>query len=168
MLLSGYITAAALKNKLYLDTLSSGKLYAQCLADLLLSYENKFGRDEFGEQIWKQIVANDPNNLIAKQIAANFINRYAILKFREAGSPPLKDLPNYPEAYNAYLQATKANKEIDDLGFQEMPKEAYQSWRKTIEQEKKKQESQQAQQQMKQEINTLKKLKPKISFIPKG
>lgn len=168
MLQSGFINASALKNKLYLDTLSQRKLYAQCLADLLMGYQKKFGQDEFSEQIWKQIIANDPNNLIAKQTASKFIKEYAITKINEAGKPSLKDLPDYPEAYNAYQQMLQANKGIDDLGFQEMPKEAYQTWRKSIDKEKKKQESQEAQQQIKREIDMLKKLKTKISFAPKG
>lgn len=168
MMRSGFINAAALKNKLYLDTLSSRKLYAQCLADLLLSYENKFGQDEFAEKLWRKIIANNPTNLIAKQTAANFINQYALTKIKEAGMPPLKDLPNYPAAYKAYMQMVQANNEIDDLGFQEMPKEAYQNWRKTIDREKRKQDSQQAQEQMKHEIDMLKKIKTKISLKPKG
>jgi hypothetical protein len=168
MLQSGFINAPALKNRLYLDTLSQRKLYAHCLADLLFGYEKEFGQDEFAEQIWKQIIANDPHNLIAKQTAANFITQYALAKINEAGRPSLKDLPNYPEAYHAYQQMIQANKEIDDLGFQEMPKEAYQSWRKSIDKEKKKQESQEAQQQMKREIEMLKRVKTKISIAPKG
>ena len=35
MLQSGFINASALKNKIYLDTLSKKDLYAQCLADML-------------------------------------------------------------------------------------------------------------------------------------
>ena len=60
----------------------------------------------------------------------------AIQKIRAAGSPKLKDLPNFPDAYNAYLQMQESYKQTDDLGFQEMPKEAYQRWLKSIDKEK--------------------------------
>ena len=57
---------------------------------------------------------------------------------------------------------------IEEQGFQDMPKDAYQQWLKTIEAEKKKQENQEIQKRMKAEIEMLKKLKPKMILTPKG
>jgi len=58
--------------------------------------------------------------------------------------------------------------QIDDLGYQDMPMEAYKAWRNCIDQEKKKQQTKEIQQKMKQEIEMLKKLKTTIINIPKG
>jgi hypothetical protein len=69
---SGYINATALKNKTYLDTLSSRQLYAQLLSDLLQSYIHKIGYDEFSEQLARQILFFNPNNLVAIMTQANY------------------------------------------------------------------------------------------------
>ncbi len=168
MLQSGFINAAALKNKTYLDTLSQRRLYAQCLADLLLGYENRFGHDEFAEQIRRQILKTDPANLAAKMLDSGIKTQIALNQIRAVGMPPLKDLPNYPEAYAAYQDMQESYKQIDDLGYQDMPKGAYQAWRKSIDQEKKKQQTREVQERMKKEIEMLKKLKPTFINIPKG
>jgi Transglutaminase-like superfamily len=168
MIQSGYINSAALKNNTFLDTLSQKQLMAHCLTDLLLEYQNKFGYNDFTNQIKEQVKKLDPNNLTARIIDENMTTQIALQQIRAAGSPPLKELPNYPNAYNAYLQMQASYKQTDDLGFQPMPKEAYQRWLKSIDKEKQKQETKEVQQKMQQEIQMLKKLKVKITFTPKG
>lgn len=127
---SGYITAAALKNKVYMDTLSSRQLYAQCLSDLLLGYLDKFGYDEFADQVKEHILSLQPHNLAASIVDANVKQQIAWKHFVQAGKPAEKDLPNYPEAYRAYLAMHQAYDKIDNLGYQDMPGEAYQRWLK--------------------------------------
>jgi hypothetical protein len=168
MLQSGFINSASLKNKIFLDTLSQRKLYARCLTDLLLAYQNQFGYDGFTNQIKEKIKQFDNANITVSIIEENMATQNALQKIKAAGSPPLKDLPNYPDAYNAYLKMQESYKQTDDLGFQEMPKEAYQRWLKSIDKEKKKQETREAQYKMQQEIQMLKKLKTKITFTPIG
>ena len=168
MLRSGFINASALKNKTYLDTLSQRQLYAQCLADLLISYEREHGHDDFAEQMKQKIQQINPNNLTAKIVDANQNKDDAISKIRAAGKPSLKDLPNYPEAYKAYLKMQESYKEIDNTGFQDMPKEAYRVWRKSVEKEKQKEETKEIQQRMQREIQMLKNLRPTLIITPKG
>lgn len=168
MLQSGFINSAALKNKIFLDTLSQRKLMARCLTDLLLTYQNKFGYDDFTNQIKNKITQLDPTNITVSIIEENIATQAALQKIKAAGSPSLKDLPNYPDAYKAYEAMQASYKKTDDLGFQDMPKEAYQAWLKSIDKEKKKQETQEAQYKMQQEIKMLKKLKTKITIAPKG
>ncbi len=168
MVQSGYINSAALKNKTFLDTLSQRKLMAHCLTDLLLEYQNKFGYDDFTNQIKQKIKELDPNNLTARIIEENIATQTAMQKIRAAGSPKLKDLPNFPDAYNAYLQMQESYKQTDDLGFQNMPNEAYKRWLKSIDREKKTQETKEVQFRMQQEIKYLKSLKPIMIKTPKG
>lgn len=163
LLQSGYINANALKSKVYLDTLSQRKLYAQCLADLLLGYESKFGYDDFTELIRQKIMQVNPDNMTANIIESNIKLQIAARKINEAGKPNESDLPNYPEAYQAYLNMQAAYDKIEGLGFQDMPPEAYQRWLKSIQQEKKKQETKEMQEKMKREIEYLKKVKTTIT-----
>jgi hypothetical protein len=156
---SGFINATALKERTYLDTLSQRQLYSQCLADLLLGYLSKFGYDNFAEQIRQKIIQVNPKNMIALIIDADVKRQIALQKIFAAGKPPLDELPKYPEAYHAYLAALNAGEKIDALGYQDMPKEAYQSWLNTVEQEKKKQESRELQEKMQREIERLRNIK---------
>ncbi len=162
---SGYINAAAIKNKVYLDTLSQRKLYAQCLADLLLGYLSKFQYDGFAETIRKRILQVNPQNMTALMIDAQLKTNMAMQKINAAGKPPEKDLPNYPAAYQAYLTMHQSYENIDGLGYQDMPAEAYQRWLKSVEQEKKKQENLELQQRLQKEINQMKQYKPKSTVV---
>lgn len=157
---SGFINANALKSKTYLDTLSQRKLYAQCLADLLLGYMAKFGYDTFAESIHHKIVQMDPNNLSAAVIDANVKTQIVIQKISAAGKPAMKNLPNYPEAYQAYLAMQAAYDKVDGMGYQDMPKEAYQEWLKCIDRAKQLQSNKEIQERLQREIEYLKKIQP--------
>ena len=80
-------------------------------------------------------------------------------KINAAGRPKEDDLPKFPEAYQAYLDMLAAYDKVDGMGYQDMPKEAYQKWLKTIEREKKKQENLQLKEKMQREIQLMKKRK---------
>lgn len=165
MIQSGYITAKAIENKTYLDTLSARQLYAQCLADLLIGYDHKVGYDDLADAIKQAILQLSPNNLAARVIDANVKTSGALEKIAAAGHPKEADLPKYPAAYNAYMAMDAAYKLIDDLGYQQMPNDAYQRWLKSIEQEKARQESKALKERMQREVLALKR--PHSTLISK-
>jgi len=78
---------------------------------------------------------------------------------KQAGKPKEADLPKYPQAYQAYLAMQAAYVGIDNLGYQEMPKEAYQKWLQSIEKEKRSQKNRELQAKMAKEIQRLKNQK---------
>jgi hypothetical protein len=51
---------------------------------------------------------------------------------------------------------------IDNLGYQDMPKEAYQRWLQSIEAERKKQSSREMQEKLQREIQHLRTTKPTL------
>jgi hypothetical protein len=156
---SGFINAKAVKSKSYLDTLSQRQLYAECLAELLLGYLQKFDYDDLAEQMKQKILQTDPTNLRGWIIDAGIKRRIAFQKITAAGKPKEADLHNFPDAYKAYLDMKAAMDKVDDLGYQDMPAEAYQAWLKSIEQEKKKQANRELNGRLQQEIDQLKLLK---------
>ncbi len=162
---SGYINATAIKNKTYLDTLSQKDLYAQCLADLLLGYLKKFDYDGFADQIKKRILSTNPQNMTGLMVEADIKRAIALNKINAVGRPPENELSKYPEAYQAYLEMHQVYERIDDLGFQDMPKEAYEKWLKTVEVEKKKQENIELQQRLQREMLRQKQPLPKSTVI---
>jgi hypothetical protein len=156
---STYINATALKNGTYLDTLSSRKLYAQCLGDLLSSYLMKTRRyDDFSEQIIRKILEVDPQNMIALMETANRDHAVFQQTLAASGNPRPEEYSKFPTLYAAYLKLRASEQRIAATGFQEMPKEAYQQWLKSLELEKRQEENRREQERMKQEIERLKKL----------
>lgn len=156
---STYINATALKNRTYLDTLSSRRLYAQLLSDLLQNYINKIGLDETAMQITDKILSMDSGNVAALMTQANYYTFVARDKLKQAGYPSINQLPNYPDAYQAYQNMQKCYELIEQTGFQEMPKEDYQRWLKTVEAEKKKLKNLELQQKLKKEVEKGKQTK---------
>lgn len=156
---SGFINGNALKERTYLDTLSQRRLYAQCLADLLLGYLNKFGYDELSERIRRKIIDIDPQNITALIVDANLKTLVATKRINEAGRPKLEDLPKFQEANRAYLDMLAAYEKVDGTGYQDMPKKAYQDWLKSVEKEKRKQKTKELQEEMQREIQRVRKLK---------
>ena len=61
-----------------------------------------------------------------------------------------------------------AFEKIDNIGYQDMPKEAYQKWLQSIEEEKKKQANQELKQKMQKELQQLKNQKPVLQNKTKG
>ncbi len=156
---SGFINAKAVKNNSYLDTLSKRQLYAQCLDNLLFGYLRKFDYDDFAEAVKQKILQIDSSNMRALIIDAQIKQMIALRKIDAAGRPKEGDLPKYPEAYKAYLEMRAAVDKVDNLGYQDMPEEAYQRWLRSIEQEKKRQGTREIQERLQREINTLKQMK---------
>jgi hypothetical protein len=163
---SSYINAQALQNRTYLDTLSQRNLYAQMMADLLQGYLKKFNFDGFAYQMQQRILQINPDNITALIIDAELKRQLAMEEIHRAGVPPEKDLPNYPQAYHAYLAMQQAMDRVDDLGYQDMPPDAYQAWLKSVETEKQKQEQKAIQQRVQKEIQQMKML-PKSTLINK-
>jgi hypothetical protein len=160
---SNFVTSEALKNKTYLDTLSHRKLYAQCLGDFLLSYLMKAGHyDGFSNGIMKKILSIDSTNITALMERANFCYLVYQKELNAAGSPPNSEYARYPNLYSAYYQYVASQQKVDQTGFQSMPKEAYQAWLKSLDDQKQLQQNQAEQQRMEREIKRLKSRPSKL------
>ncbi len=136
---SDAISAIAYKNRTYLDTLSSKKLYAQILADLQNSYLNKNGYNEFSQQLSNKILSIDSTNINALMVNANYTFYVYKDLLKQYNYPAKEQFANHPKLQAAFLSSQAAQEKVNQLGFQEMPKEQYEQWLKSIEQEKKKQ-----------------------------
>src|SRR5690606_26465582 len=101
--------------------------------DLLLGYLAKFGYDDFAEQIRQRIAQVNPNNMTALIVDAERKKRIAMQKIFAAGKPTEENLPQYPEAFQAFIAMQDAFDRVDAMGYQDMPEEAYQRWLKSIE-----------------------------------
>ena len=74
-------------------------------------------------------------------IKCNYYTALTDLALANAGYPNPKTLENYPEVYKLFLKRNDYYEQIDNLGFSEMSKEAYEKWLNTLKEEQRKQEA---------------------------
>jgi len=138
---SGYITAEALKNKLYMQPQTKIQAINHCLADLAMGYVEKFGYDPFVNQCVDTMLKHDPNSFEAIQIKSNYQTKRFEYVVSQVGRPHPDSLKvHYPHIYELYEKRNNTYKRIDESGYREIPKEAYQAWLNSVNKEKKKQE----------------------------
>lgn len=138
LLQSDAISAMAYKNKTYLDTLSFKKLFAECLADFQNSYIAKNGYDDFTQKITQKILSVDSTNINALMTNANAAYYLFNNLLNQYGNPPKEQLSQYPQLEQAYNNMATAQQKVNETGYQDMPKEQYIEWLKSIDREKQK------------------------------
>jgi hypothetical protein len=78
----------------------------------------------------------DPININALMYNANL----AAVKFstllKQHNMPPKEQIPNFPDLQQAQAVMLKAQEKVNNLGYQDMPKEQYLQWLQSIEIEK--------------------------------
>ncbi len=154
------VSVSALKKSTYLDTLSSRKLFAYCLGDLLLGYTRKVGYDAFSANLIKTILEIDNTNIIAlskqAQSVSNELNRRAYA----AGSPTPEQLGNYPALQKLYNDLMKLNAQLDNIGALTMPPDIYKQWLKSMDNEMQEEHDKKEYDNLLREMKKLKNIKP--------
>jgi hypothetical protein len=148
MLRSGYINTAAIKNKIYLDTLSEKQLLALCIYDLAMGYIHDHGYDGFTETALKHAMPLDPNGIQGNIMLSNF---WAAKTRKAIGYQQLKTKEQFEQ--NAVAKAMQrkmlqAYDIIDRLGYQKMPSDVYAAWLLSVNEQKEKQNQQMLQQHL--------------------
>jgi hypothetical protein len=148
LLQTGYITTAAVKNKIYLDTLSQKQLLAMCMYDLATGYIYDHGYDCFAEIALKQALPIDPRGIQGQIMLGNVWAAKAGKAVRYYNIKTEKDFNKNVVATALQKRMFDSYNVIDGLGYQKMPKEAYAKWLKSVNDEKEKQEQHELLQQM--------------------
>lgn len=141
MIGSGFVSSEALKNKIYMEPQTKKQVIQECLADLAEGYISKYGYDKFVEQNIDVILKNDPHFLQALQIKANYQTIRFFYVADQLGKPSIDTIKvRFPRAYKLLEERNKTYKYIDDIGYKDMPADAYQDWLKSMDKENKKQQ----------------------------
>ena len=156
LLQTGYITTAAIKNKIYLDTLSQKQLLAMCMYDLAMGYIYDHGYDCFVEVALKQALPIDPKGIQGQIILGNIWAAKTGKAVRYFGIKTKNDFNKNIVATTLQKRMFDSYDKIDALGYQKMPKEAYTKWLKSVNDEKEKQDQRELQKQMQYLINNSK------------
>lgn len=140
---SGYITAEALKNRIYMEPLTKQQTIAQCLADLAKTYAKKYGYDGFVSQCVDTTLKYDPANIYARMIKSDYQSLRFEYVVNQVGRPHPDTLrAHYPKVYQLLEERNQTYQIIDASGYQEMPEQAYQEWLNSVNEEKERQEHQ--------------------------
>ena len=138
---SGYITAEAIKNKLYMEPQTKQQVIAQCISDLAMGYAHKYGYDSFIKQCVDSVLKYDPNNLGGWMMKSNYETQRFEYVVNQVGRPHpdiLKE--HYPKILELLEDRNTTYRRMDASGYREMPKEAYEAWLKSVNDEKERRE----------------------------
>jgi hypothetical protein len=135
ILQSGYITSAALKSRIYMDTLGTDRVINYTLNDLANNYVVKYGYDDFALKCSNQVLLFDSKSVHAYMHIANYYNflGYRIENQYQKNFVPRSYFFEKDNAFRAVIkQAIKWGKLIDELGYAQMPPEIYSKWLNTL------------------------------------
>jgi hypothetical protein len=136
---SGYVKAEAVRSGIYMATMSRKEVIAACLADMAKGYAIKYGFDNFVINCIEKSLEYSPNNVYALQSKSDYQTSLFFYVIDQLGRPPVEQLPEFPKAYGLFLKMHEIYGQIDGLGFEEMPQDAYERWLKSFDTEKGKQ-----------------------------
>lgn len=140
ILSSNFIKAEALQNGVFLDTMGKKEVIATCLNDLSNAYVHKYrGYDKFSLNCAEKALEKAPGNINALKIKANYRTNLFGYVVWQLNYPHPSTIHEYPEAYELLRLRDESYDQIDALGYEEMPEEAYSAWLKSFENEKGKQ-----------------------------
>ncbi len=138
---SGFITSEAATNKLYMQPLTMKELLAQSLNDLAMGYQIKLGNSPFVLQCINKALSLNPHNVTSLQMKVNYYIAELQYMVDKLGYTNERQVVDNPRTLAALKRKLISEKALKDSGYKKMPKDKYESWLKTYEGEKKKQES---------------------------
>lgn len=130
LMASGYISVDAVKNGLYMDTLSTKQSVANCLVDLAQGYQHKFGKDnpDFVVKCCNTCLKYHSTNVNAMltKAEAQKSNIQARMKVKNAKTPQELFADNSIKEMYSDMEQTYVR--LHQLGYRRMPEEMYANW----------------------------------------
>lgn len=151
---SGFIKSEAIQNEIFMQNHTKTQLLSRMYSDLASGYIHKFGYDEFIEKVINKSLELYPKNITSQMIKSNYETERFKYILQQLGITPenkqdIQQLQNYPEAIEVLKKRNEQYQQIDDLGFEPMPAEAYEEWLASLNTEKSKQENEKFKKQFK-------------------
>jgi len=133
---SGYVNIDAIRNGLYMDTLSTKQAVAHCLVDLAHGYQYKHGKDNPGFVIkcCNTTLEHHPSNVNAMLTKAEAQKHYihSLMKSQNTENP--KDLFD-PSIKEMYMDMESTYVRLHQMGYRRMPEEMYLQWMNLLQNE---------------------------------
>ncbi len=140
ILASGFIKTEALRNKIYMDTLGLKAQVAKCLTDLAHGYYKKFGFDDFISQCIDKNLTITPNSINAISMKSDYYTVWFQYLRHTFGIKDEASLQRHPQAMQVLQMRNQMYDLMDNLGFEQIPKESYEAWLRSLKEATQKQE----------------------------
>lgn len=125
------VSTEAIKNETYMEALTLRESVALCLYDLALGYQFKFGVDEFSSKCCDTLLNYYPQCVYAYMIKSDIlVEKRKKMMLDSTQTSTLTQLEN---------SISSIYKQIDEMGYKDMPKDQYEQWIRDAENERKKQ-----------------------------
>ncbi len=125
-----FISPKAKANGIYLDTLNSQQVVANCMLDLAFGYMTKYGAADgvFINDCINTAIQYFPkkNNIYPYFVYSSLLARQLENTLNQNNITDLKDIDKIPMAKQLYNALLKNEEIIKQLGYQDMPEELYQ------------------------------------------
>lgn len=127
---SGYVNTDAIRNGLYMDTLSTKQAIANCLVDLAQGYQRKYGKDDptFVIQCCNTVLKYHSVNVNAILTKAEAQKHYIRLLMKKQKVQKPEALFNDHSVKEMYTEMEAAYVRLYQLGYRKMPEEMYMQW----------------------------------------
>lgn len=146
ILQSGYIKAEALRNKIYMQPLNDKQILSHMLYGLAKGYTVKYCYDEFVGKVIDEAIQLDSTNINAQALKSDYLTmkfHYISQQLGITEQNYMQKIAQYPKAKQAFIARNKHYNKMDNLGYEDMPAEAYQKWLNSLSEAKQKQQCEQ-------------------------
>jgi len=130
LMASGYISVDAVKNGLYMDTLSTKQSVANCLLDLAQGYQHKFGKDnpDFVLKCCSTVLKYHPTNVSAMLTKAEAQKYYIQVQMKAKKVKTPQELFADNSIKEMYSDMEQTYMKLHQSGYRRMPEEMYAKW----------------------------------------
>lgn len=127
---SGYVHLDAIRNGLYMDTLSLQQSVAYCLLDLAQGFQQKFGKNkpDFVIKCCNTVLKYHAVNVNAMLTKAEAQKRFIDAKMKAKNVKNPKDLFTDNSIKTMYSDMEQTYVRLHQLGYRRMPEEMYMQW----------------------------------------
>lgn len=149
---SGYISSMAIRTGIYLAPQTPKETIAECLTDLALGYQQKFGYDDYVRESAQLVLKYHPSSISAMLTISNCTTAFCFFEAEQLNFPAIEQIGKYPQFNKRYHLMLDLEKDIEGSGYIKIPQEEYAKWIKTADEESQKRKNKQLNQQMASEI----------------
>lgn len=138
---NSYIKSEAIQNRIYLEPMNKINVVAHMLIELAKGYYQKYGLDDFYlkcADVAMQYLDNDLEPLMLKSAYQTRLTLLLAHLLKAKNPDVMKEVS--PDAYKHYEKMQTLYSQMDNLGYEELPKDLYARWLDYIAKEKAKSE----------------------------
>jgi hypothetical protein len=127
---SGYVHLDAIRNGLYMDTLSTRQSIAHCMLDLAQGYQRKvsFDQPDFVIRCCNTTLVYNPVDVNAMLTKSEAQKRFIQSKMKQANVTKPEDLFADATIKETYTEMEQTYVRLYQLGYRRMPQEMYLQW----------------------------------------